>query len=254
MYASEKNKKAKADRKDTNEAKRKDTNEDEYVLAERLRDAKRKCLLSESELAELDTMHINILMNDIRAFGRVPRLKDNDHGEYVLAERLRWARRKHLLSQSQLAELETMPKQVVRADVAERMNSLVAQIRELGHVPRRTKFDEKENDLAQRLKEANRQNLLSESNLADLAGIPKLPRGSMERAQRMDKLIADIEESVRKFRRMPRSSETYPEECKLAARLRYARHKAILGNSDRAQLADLVREEAAADRERAPNA
>ena len=38
-----------------------------------MRDAKRKCLLSESQIAELDTMHINILMNDIRAFGRFPR-------------------------------------------------------------------------------------------------------------------------------------------------------------------------------------
>ena len=82
-------------------------------------------------------MHINILMNDIRAFGRIPRLTDNNHAEYVLAERLRWARRKHLLSLSQLAELETMPKYVAGRDVAERMNSLVAEIRELGHVPRR---------------------------------------------------------------------------------------------------------------------
>ena len=73
--------------------RRKDTNEDEYVLAERLRDAKRKWLLSESQLAELDAMHINILMDEIRAWGRVPRLTDNDHAEYVLAERLRWARR-----------------------------------------------------------------------------------------------------------------------------------------------------------------
>ena len=43
-------------RENTNEAKRKDTNEDEHLLAERLRDAKRHRHLSEEQLAELAAM------------------------------------------------------------------------------------------------------------------------------------------------------------------------------------------------------
>ena len=71
---------------------------------------------------------MNTLMEEIRAFGRVPRLTEGncDKADYVLAERLRWARRQHLLSESQLAELATMPKYVASREVADRISAQVS--------------------------------------------------------------------------------------------------------------------------------
>ena len=117
---------------------------------------------------------MNTLMAEIRALGRFPRRDSALGDERALAERLRSAKRNSLLSESQLAELAEMAaaesrEREVRA--AGRMDSLMAEIRALGHIPRDTPGADCA--LAQRLAYARRQRLLSESQLAELAEIAR---------------------------------------------------------------------------------
>ena len=78
---------------------------------------------------------MNTLMADIRAFGRLPRLTRGNKAEYELADRLRRAKRQDLFSESQVAELDAMPKFDDDQQRAERMSTLMAEIRTLGHLP-----------------------------------------------------------------------------------------------------------------------
>ena len=78
---------------------------------------------------------MNFLMDEIRAFGRVPRLTEGLGAEYALACRLREAKRQGHLSESQVAELAAMPKYVPEQERAERMTTLMADIRAFGRVP-----------------------------------------------------------------------------------------------------------------------
>ncbi len=92
--------------------------------------------------------------------------------EYALACRLREAKRHRHLSESQhaeLAEFERGTERAKRFRTRERMDTLMADIRALGRVPRRKKGLGDEYALANRLREAKRQGLLSESELAELA-------------------------------------------------------------------------------------
>ena len=106
---------------------------EEAPLALRLHRAKASEALSASQLAELEAMPsiskrvtgacaTEILMTEIRAFGRCPKRQQVDMKENALAERLRHFKRKKLLSASQLAEL--------------RAGSLMEKIRTLGRLPR----------------------------------------------------------------------------------------------------------------------
>ena len=92
----------------------------EAPLALRLKRAKASEELSASQLAELEAMPAfskrvtgacatEILMTEIRAFGRCPKRQQVDMKENALAERLRHFKRKKLLSASQLAELAELP-------------------------------------------------------------------------------------------------------------------------------------------------
>ena len=74
-----------------------------------------------------------------------------------------------LLSASQLAELAQMPRTEPRDAsqlASERMNTLMVEIRSLGHIPRGN------NSLSHRLRYAKRKRQLSESQLAELAELP----------------------------------------------------------------------------------
>ena len=108
----------------------------EAPLALRLKRAKASEELSASQLAELEAMPAfskrvtgacatEILMTEIRAFGRCPKRQQVDIKENALAERLRHFKRKKLLSASQLAEL--------------RAKSVMEKIRTLGRLPRTNK-------------------------------------------------------------------------------------------------------------------
>ena len=122
-------------------------------LALRLHRAKATEALSASQLAELEAMPAfskrvtgawatEILMTESRAFGRCPKRQHVDIKENALAERLRHFERKKLLSASQLAELEQMPRTEPRNAcqlAAERPEILMEEIRALGHVPRQTR-------------------------------------------------------------------------------------------------------------------
>ena len=82
-------------------------------------------------------------MAEIRALGRLPRRRMSLGEEYYLATRLRDAKRRDLLSESQLAELaqlEGASAEFERSEGAERLEerreTLMGKIRALGHIPR----------------------------------------------------------------------------------------------------------------------
>ena len=90
---------------------------DEHSLAQRLRWARRQSLLRKSQLrvlAELDAFESRVrvrarmekLMAEIRALGRIPRLTPG--ANFAMAQRLRAAKRRNQLSESQLAELSEL--------------------------------------------------------------------------------------------------------------------------------------------------
>ena len=114
-------------------------------------------------------------MADIRALGHLPRYRH----EKSLAHRLKHAKRKRLLSESQLAELaETpVPESSVRKRAAERTDTLIDDIRALGRLPRLTQGLGDEYVLAYRLQWASRNVRLSASHLAELA---EIAQSSME--------------------------------------------------------------------------
>ena len=119
--------------------------------------------------------------------GHIPRHSTADGDEYSLAIRLRDAKSNSLLSESQLAELAELPAFDFRA---ERMDALMTEIRALGHIPRHSTALRDERSLARRLLKAKSKNLLSKSQLAELA---KLPGGREVRtAARLDTLMAEI--------------------------------------------------------------
>ena len=112
---------------------------------------------------------MNTLMADIRALGRVPVLsREEGRGdEYALAGRLREAKRQDLLSESQLAELAGIAESQTRDRTAEtrervetktreRMDTLMDDIRRLGHLPRFSQKHRQEYTVALRMREARR--------------------------------------------------------------------------------------------------
>ena len=103
-------------------------------------------------------------MEEIRALGHRPRRTKGHEDEFALYERFWHAKRNSQLSESQLAELPELPA-CCRPDTAERMVTLVEEIRAQGHIPRDG------SGLAQRLRKAQQQ-LLSETQLAELAELP----------------------------------------------------------------------------------
>ena len=83
-------------------------------MRQRLNKAKRQTQLSQSQLAELAELpgsrrlaaeHMDALMSEIRALGHIPRQNKALRDECSLANRLRKAKSRRLLSESQLAEL-----------------------------------------------------------------------------------------------------------------------------------------------------
>ena len=93
-----------------------------------------------------------------------------------------------LLSASQLAELAQMPRTEPRDAsqlAAERMNTLMAEIRALGHIPRCSKRGSVENRLYGRLNKAKVRGKLSESQLAELAEIPRCSSEPVRKRRRV---------------------------------------------------------------------
>ena len=157
-------------------------------------------LLSASQLAELSQMpsteprdafqlaseRMENLMAEIRALGHIPRMQPGLGNEHSLAVRLRNAKSKSLLSESQLAELAELPgaesREVRRAA---RLDTLMAEIRALGHIPRRRPGLGDENLLAIRLRNAKSSSLLSESQLAELAELARSSDGPLRKRLRV---------------------------------------------------------------------
>ena len=130
---------------------------------------------------------MNTLMAEIRALGRIPR--GNRMAEHALFMRLYYAKRHRMLSESQLAELTELAacdlaklpgsrstEPVLRAgrcvaaegmlaQSPELMNTLMTEVRALGHIPRCSV----EGPLYQRLYKARIHGKLSESQLTELA-------------------------------------------------------------------------------------
>ena len=97
-----------------------------------------------------------------------------------VAARLRVARRGGHLTEAQLEELEnTPPYKRPAAPYKERIATLMAAIRELGHLPRRVfgVHGDDENVLATRLDYARRKRQLSQEQLAELLSLHP-PSGS----------------------------------------------------------------------------
>ena len=130
-------------------------------------------------------------MAEVRALGHVPRW--TPEAQCALAKRLQYAKRESLLSESQLAELAELPasnwRQVRTAGL---MDTLMAEIRALGHIPRRQPGLGDEYSLAIRLRNAKGKRLLSGSQLAELAELPASNWREVRMAQRMETLMAEI--------------------------------------------------------------
>ena len=176
---------------------------------------------------------MDTLMVEIRAFGHIPRQRRAHREEYNLAFRLRYAKAKSLLSESQLAELEQMPSVGRQKAEQQRMITLVEEIRALGRIPRWSV----EGPLYHRLQRAQKKNLLSDSQLAELAELHASNRPSKRRelstAQRMETLMAEI----RALGHIPRWSVEGP----LYHRLYKARRDGALSESKLAELAEIAR-------------
>ena len=175
-------------------------------------------------------------MVQIRALGHIPR-KHKD--EYTLAQRLGTATSRRLLSETQLAELAELPAyNWLEVRTAQRMETLMADIRALGHIPRDRKTrrqgpDVVETALAHRLNHAKRKRLLSESQLAELAGVPAYNWREQRTPQRVETLMAEI----RALGHIPRCSV----ESSLYHRLYLARRLGELNETQLAELAEIPR-------------
>jgi len=114
---------------------------------------------------------VEILMENIRNLGHLPRLSRERGDEYKLACRLREAKRMGHLNETQLADLDEMARtQGLSAQqrAAPRMLFLMADIRALGRLPRLTPGRQDEYRVACRLREARRMGHLSADQLAEL--------------------------------------------------------------------------------------
>ena len=115
-------------------------------------------------------------MADIRALGYVPRKTRGLGDEYVLATRFHNAKEHSLPSESQLAELAELPVYNWReVRKAARMETLMTEIRALGHIPRcpspKRSIPLVESRLYYRMDSAKRLGYFSDSQLAELAEI-----------------------------------------------------------------------------------
>ena len=110
-------------------------------------------------------------MAEIRALGHLPGFGRGSGAHYNMAKRLRYAKLKGLLNETQLAELaqlEAPPGSKSRKVwSAGRVDALMTEIRALGRIPRRTGGHE--DALYNRLYYVKANNLLSDSQLAELA-------------------------------------------------------------------------------------
>ena len=121
-------------------------------------------------------------MADIRALGYLPRKTQALGDEYALASRFQHAKDRSLLSESQLAELAEVPAYNWREQrTPQRVETLMAEIRALGHIPRCSV----EGPLYHRLYKARIHGKLSESQLAELAEIPRCHVGSARKRRRV---------------------------------------------------------------------
>ena len=118
------------------------------------------------------------------------------------------------------------------AQRAQRIITLMTEIRQLGRLPRKAKgCSEDESRLAHRLHDAKGKGHLSESQLAELAEMP----ASDLREERAAALMAEI----RALGRVPKMTERHPAENKLAQRLRDAKRYNRLSETQLAELAEM---------------
>ena len=123
------------------------------------------------DASQLAAERMDALMTEIRALGHIPR---GNRVEDALYQRLYKAMRKRELSESQLAELAELPGGESReVRTAARLDTLMAEIRALGHNPRWRPGLRDEYLLAARLRNAKSSSLLSESQLAELAELAR---------------------------------------------------------------------------------
>ena len=237
----------------------------ENALSHRLYIAKRKRQLSESQLAELATL-ARSRIEPLPELTEPPDPQDPfggyaaNHFEQdllmstsgILTQELRRRvfRYQRYMTQFGAEELDVVRKckdkvfqayscAAIEVRTAARVDTVLGEIRALGHIPRETIGLADESSLALRLRTLKSRNLLSESELAELAQLPgSEPRDASQRAaQRMDTLMADI----RGLGCIPRRTVTRPEEYCLAARLGYAKRKCLLNESQLAELEEISR-------------
>ena len=110
---------------------------------------------------------------------------------------------------------------------AERMNTLMADIRAFGRLPRLTRGNKAECALVERLRKGRRQDLLSESQVAELEAM-ETHDSEQERPERMTTLMADIRASGR-------GGVGNTPELAMADPLRWAKRRGQLSDSHRAE-------------------
>ena len=125
----------------------------------------------------------------------------------------------------------------VLRSTAQRMENLMADIRALGYLPRKTQALGDEYALASRFQHAKDRGLLSESQLAELAELPVYNWREVRKAARMETLMAEI----RALGHIPRCPSPKRSIPLVESRLYYRMHSAKrLGNFSESQLAELA--------------
>ena len=170
---------------------------------------------------------INSLMDEIRRLGHQPR-RHGEHcrDEHKLGNRLENAKRYRHLSRAQLREIAALPRpQTARSlAVEERTNTLMDDIRRLGHLPRSSRKLGHEYTVAIRLREARRGGHLTEAQLEELENTPRYKRPATSAPYK--ERIATLMTAIRELGHLPRDNPGLGEhEFSLAISLAYARKR-----------------------------
>ena len=179
------------------------------------------------------------LVAQIHALGRLPRRKSKPVGDKEVAEnnlaiKFSKAKAKNLFSQEHIATLDAL------ASVSQPGETLISDIRALGHLPRRRarpvgQQQVSENTLAHKLHSAKAHKLLSESQLAELNALACVSQPGE------DLLLAEIHALGHLPRRRSRpDGDSEAAENRLAIRLYKAKAKNRLSEQQQAELAALA--------------
>ena len=165
--------------------------------------------------------HAESLMLQVRNLGHYPRESLSEPEEQLLAQQLRKAKANGLLVayEEELEDFAAKLSARIATEHAKRVESLMQQVRNLGHYPRESQSEPQEQMLARQLRDARARGLpvAFEEELRQIAAADT--RFATEHAKRVESLM----QQVRNLGHYPRESQSEPQEQMLARQLRDAK-------------------------------